>query len=441
MKKKILSTLLCMTMMATMVTGYGVSEVLADDGQELTIMHMWSDDMAEQKVAEAVAVRKAIDSFKEKHPDVKVVEEQISQNAGYESKIKTLAAANELPDVFLALPSMMSMFYDNGQIMDLAPILDEEKEWNESFSNGAFGDYTFGENILGIPRCAIMNHVLYWNEEIFSECGINEFPKNSTDMLEAVKILKSKGYIPMACGNKGKYLLASQIMPGILFKSVDNEWYESVKNYDGGSFENPEVVEAITYLKDLIDAGFFNEDVNSIDELQARELYYAGKAAMYVEGSWSVSGFINDTTQEIRDKTNITVMPPMEGKENLDDQIVTGQGWGFALNADLEENEQDLAIDFLKELTSPEIQAEGVENGLLSVLKDTPYDEKKLDPFYKEFLELYNSKDVRVGCPEVQLSVAYMDASYTGYQELSVGDMTPENLAKSLQEAHESAEW
>ena len=33
-----------------------------------------------------------------------------------------------------------------------------------------------------------------------------------------------------------------------------------------------------------------------------------------------------------------------------------------------------------------------------------------------------------------------MDASYTGYQELSVDAVTPEELAETLQEAHESAE-
>lgn len=441
MKKKVLSGLLALSMVVSMATGLATQDVYASEQPELTIMHMWSDDMAEQNVAEAVAVRHAIDNFKEKHPEIKVVEEQVSQNAGYESKIKTLAAANELPDVFLALPSMMSMFYDNGQVTDLAPILEKDTEWYDSFSDGAFGDYNFGDTILGVPRCAIMNHVLYWNEDIFKKCGIEEFPKNSTEMLNAVKALKDNGYIPMSCGNKGKYLVASQIMPGILFKSADKEWYEKVKNYDGASFEDQEVIEAITYLKDLMDAGLFNEDVNSIDELQARENFYAGKAAMYVEGSWSVSGLISDCPKEIIEHTNITVMPPMDGKEALDSQIVTGQGWGFSLNSELSEEEQGLAIEFLKEITSPEIQAECVENGLLSVLKETPYDKEKLDPFYEEFLELYDSKEIRVGCPEVQLSVDYMDASYTGYQELSVGNITPEELAKSLQEAHANAEW
>ena len=443
MKRRLLSAVLCLFIIASVVTGCGENkskDETSSEKQKLVIMHMWSDELMEQNNAEAIAVHESIERFKEKHPDVEVVEEQVTQNAGYESKIKTLAAANELPDVFAALPSMMSTFYDNGQVMDLAPVLEKDQEWNDSFANGAFGDFTFGDKILGVPRCMIANHVLYWNEDIFKECGIETFPENSEQFLETVKILKSKGYTPLASGNKGKYMIASQVMPGILFKFVDKNWYESVKNYEGGSFEDPEVIEAIEYLKELIDAGMFNDDVNSIDEFQARELYYSGKAAMYIEGSWSVASFISDADQSLRDKTNMTIFPPVKGREDLASQMVTGQGWGFAVNEEISDEKKDLAIEFLKEITSPEIQAEGVENGLLSVLKETPYDESKLDPFYNEFLELYESKEIRVGCPEVQLSVAYMDASYTGYQELSIGSITPEELAKKLQEAHVSAE-
>ena len=81
-----------------------------------------------------------------------------------------------------------------------------------------------------------------------------------------------------------------------------------------------------------------------------------------------------------------------------------------------------------------------MENGLIGVAKDIPYDESKLHPFYLKFLNEVAKYDTVVGCPEVQLSAEYMDASYVGYQELSIGAVTPEDLAQSLQDAHESAQ-
>lgn len=439
MKKRMLSLAMAATLAGMAVSGTTI--YAGEEKETFTIMHYWTDEVVKQGNAEGIAIQEAIENFKEAHPEVNVVVETITQDAGYESKMKTLAAADELPDVFVSLPSMMNTFYDNGQILDLAPILEEDKEWADTFADGAFGDFTFGDTILGVPRCAIANSILFYNTDIFEKCGIKEFPKNTDELMDVVKILKENGYIPFANGNKTQYALASQFMPGLLFKFASNDWYENVKNYEGASFEDEEPLAAINYLKDLMDAGAFNEDLNSIDVDQARQLYYSEQAAMYVEGSWVVASFITDCDDAVKEKTELTIFPTAPGKEDLDSQIVSGQGWGFSVNSEISEEKQNLAIDFLKEITSPEIQAAGVERGLVSVLKDTPYDESKIDPLYNKFLKLYDSKETKVGCPEVQLSTDYMDASYTGYQELSVDAITPEELAATLQEAHESAEW
>lgn len=411
-------------------------ESVADEKITLKIMHYFTE---ESEGADATAMRHSIDNFLADHPNVEIVQETITQAAGYEAKIKTLAAANELPDLFLALPSMMSTFDESGLVMDLSSVLAEDTQWSDSFAEGVFNDYTFDEKVLGVPRFAAVNHVMYWNEEIFAECGLDGFPENQEEFLEAVKSIREHGYTPIACGNKGKAILASQVMPGILFRYVSADWYTNLKNYNGASFTDPDAVAAMDYMQQLVEAGAFNEDLNSLEGAQGRELYYGEKAAMYIEGSWFVNLLITDGGEELVEKTNVTLFPAVTGKEDIANQMVTGQGWGFAVNSNLTDEKKALAIEFLKEVTSPEIQAEGVENGTLSVLKEVPYDESKLHPFYNEFVEMYDSYGVRVGCPEVQLSTAYMDASYTGYQELSIGSISAEELAQTLQDAHEQA--
>ncbi len=446
-RTQILSVVLAAAMVGGMLAGCSGTEKDAKESgaggdsskTTLTIMHMGTDEAIKNGDIESIMMDKAVDNFKSKYPDVELVEEIVSQEAGYETKLKTLAAANELPDLIMALPSMMGSFYENGQIQDLTPVLEANQEWADTFADGMFGDYTFGDHILGVPRCSIVNHVIYYNKDIFAKCGMDSFPANEQEFKEAVKTLKEKGYIPLATGNKGKYAIASQVMPGILMKFNSNEWYEDVKNYNGASFEDESSVEAITYLKELMDLGLFNEDVNSLDPVQVRQMYYDGKAAMYIEGSWSVSNLINEASQEILDNTEITVFPPVKGKEELKGQIVGGQGWGISLREGLAEDQQEAAVNFLKEMSAPEIQTLLIEGGSLATAKEVDYDESKLDPLFVKFLDMYNSYDKIVGCPEVQLSTAYMDASYVGYQEMSIGSLTPEELAAKLQEAHESA--
>ena len=404
----------------------------------LTIMHEASDEAVRNGDVESVMMRTAIDRFREMHPEVEVREEILSQEAGYEIKAKTLAAANELPDLIQLLPSMMESFYQNGELLDLAPILKENQEWYDTFADGMFGDYTFGDTILGIPRCSIVNSFIYYNTEIFRECGYDHFPADTGEFKEAVQAIIDHGYIPMATGNKGKYAVASQIMPGILMKFCSQDWYQKLKAHKA-SFEDPECVEAIRYLKELIDMGFFNVDMNSLEPDQARQYYFDGKAAMYGAGSYSVSNFINGAPEEILSVTDMTLFPAAEGKEELAGQIVRGQGWGMSISSRVTEEQQEAAVSFLKLMSGPEMQKLLLEGGSLATAKEIPCDESGLDPFFAEFLDMCGRYDRIVGCPEVQLSNAYMEASYNGYQELTVGLVSPEELAVKLEAAHKSS--
>lgn len=422
----------------TSATSADVSVATSSERIKLAMLDMKTEEAVKGSV-EGLVYREAVNSFKAENPNLQLEEEVISHEV-YETKVKTLAAANELPDIFEALPSFMKQFYDNDQILDLKPLMAADSEWGSRFPDGSLGDMTFGENVLATPRVAIANHVILWNTEIFKKCGIEKFPANSDEFKVAVKTLKDNGYIPLACGNKGKYLISSQIMPGILFKFASADWYESLKNNKGAKFTDPAPLAAITYLDELMKMGLFNEDVNSIEPQQARALYYDEKAAMCLEGSWVISNFINETTQDIRDKTDITIFPQVADKPELANQIVGGQGWGSVLSSRLKDKPLALACDFLKRLTSPEAQGKLVEGGSLAVVENALYDKSKLDPFFNEFLSMYNSYTTIVGCPEVQLSVDYMDASYTGYQELSIGSITPQQLAEKLQAAQEAAQ-
>lgn len=403
---------------------------------EISIMHYATETDAAVNVESKITLE-AIANFKAANPNITVVEEVVAHDS-YEAKLKTLAAGDQLPDIFTALPTFMPTFYDNGQILDIKPLLEADADWNSRFLKGAHGDYEFGDIILGTPKSGIVNHVLLWNRDIFEKCGIKEFPKNSEEFKAAVITLKENGYIPMSAGNKGKFILASQIMPGILMKFASADWYNNVKQYKA-SFTDPEAVEAITYVDELLKLGLLNDDFNSIEGSQARQMYYDEKAAMYVEGSWVISAVTTDASPEVCEKTNVTIFPTVVGKEDLEGQIVGGQGWGFCLNSKLKDEKLAKSIELLKCLTAPEIQGELVEGGALAVVNNATYDESKLSPLYVKFLEMYKSHPVIVGCPEVQLSTDYMDASYTGYQELSIGQLTPTELAEKLQEAHESA--
>ena len=53
---------------------------------------------------------------------------------------------------------------------------------------------------------------------------------------------------------------------------------------------NPSLVEAMTLFKDLQDSGILADGITGMGLRDARNLFFAEKAAMWMNGSWALSG-------------------------------------------------------------------------------------------------------------------------------------------------------
>ncbi|BBH23070.1 hypothetical protein Back11_44150 [Paenibacillus baekrokdamisoli] len=407
------------------------SEAAPKEKVKLKLYYQYGEDVM---AAEAVNFRDTIKRFQEENPDIDFSAEIISPSI-YMTKIQTLAAANDLPDIFPALPSMQQAFSKNNLIADLTPIFEKDAEWKNGFIPGAFDDQTYAGKIYGVPYESLISTVLYWNKDIFAKSGIDHFPNNLDEFKEAITKLKANGYIPMAMGNKTKDPLASTFMPGLVFRYMDRAWYDSVREGTGAKFTDPEYVKAIDMLGELIKLGIFNKDMNSIDGMQAMQShYYTGKAGMIISGSWMISSMIAQMPKEILDNTEFSTLPPQTSKPELGNIAPGGTGWGYVVNANVTGAKLDAAVKFLKMLTSKEAGEKIINAGSLTAINVTPKDPSKLPPFFVKFLEFRkNVKPAPV--PEIQFSGSYVEASYTSFQEYSVGGLSSAKLAEKLQAA------
>jgi raffinose/stachyose/melibiose transport system substrate-binding protein len=403
----------------------------SDEKIKLTLYHQWTD---EYQLAPAVNLREVIEQFREENPNVDLTVEVIAPST-YTQKIQTFAASDDLPDIFPALPSMQQTFSKNNLIADLTPIFDKDPEWKNGFVPGAFDDQTFAGKIYGVPYESLISTVLYWNKDIFAKSGIDHFPSNLDEFEDAIKKLQDHGYVPIAMGNKTKDPLASTFMPGLVYRYIDRQWYDSVRENKGAAFTDPEYVKAIDKLGELIKLGAFNKDMNSLEATQAiANYYYTGKAAMFVWGSWWVSDMIAGAPKEILDNTELTTLPAQVSKPELGDLAAGGTGWGYVVNSKVTGAKLDAAIKFLKLMTSKQSGEKMLNAGSISAIKADPTDRSKLPPFFLKFLE-FRDNVIPVPVPEIQFSSTYVDASYTGYQDYSTGGITSQKLAEKLQEA------
>jgi len=397
----------------------------------LTFTHMFTNDGS----AISDGFYNALNEYKKAHPNVTIKQEALSHDT-YETKIKTLAAGGELPDVFVIKGSMVDPFYNNGQIAPLNDALASNREWKNSFVEGACDDFQRGDKILGIPIQVQPTSLIFYNREIFKEAGINEFPKDWNEFKDVVKKLRAKGYIPITAGNKGKWLVESCILSTLGDRFTGTDWFVSIRDRKGAKFTDPEFVNALRAIDELVKMKAFNSDINSLDNNQQRTLYYNKKAAMFFEGGWAISLVTNEAPKDVLDATELAIIPPVPGGKGLPNTVSGGAGWAFQINAKLDGSKKNAALALLKALSSDAYSRPMLEKGGFPATKVKNYDESKLSTLAKKYQQL--AKNIKyVPVYDVQLSPGVIEVMNSGLQDMIIGTLTPEKLAQKIQQEYE----
>jgi raffinose/stachyose/melibiose transport system substrate-binding protein len=439
-----LGSLLAMTTLAGCGSGGGQSasqSSSADSAQgssNQTIKLTMEDRLLETSTdGSVIAHRKMIDEFKKEHPNVEISEESL-QDATYKTKIKTLAAGNDLPDVFELLGSDAQMFAENKLIMPLDDILNQDPDWKKGFIPSTLNDFTVNGQLTGAPMQMLSTSLIFYNKAIFDKVGITKFPSTWNEFIAAINTLKEKGYIPIALGNKDKWVAESCILSELGDRFTGTDWFNSIKNHQGAKFTDKPFVDALAALQQLSKIGAFNTDVNSIDNNQQRTLYYNGKAAMFFEGDWAISSLNSEAPQEIKDNTHLAILPTVEGGAGKANVVSGGAAWAFAINANLKGDKLKAAIDLVKKLTGVEEANVAAENNAVAATVPTNYDKSKVAPLFNEYLEMFQKLQLSP-IYDAQLSPAVIETMNNGLQDLLIQGKTPEQLAKEIQDTYEGA--
>lgn len=427
MKRKFL-TVVTLSLVLVMIFGIGVG---AQAKVKLSIMHFHTE---ESKDTDAVTFHEMVKNFKTEHPEIEL-ELEILDLDSYYMKIKTLAAANELPDVFVIRSSMVNTFAQNGLI---EPLNDElaQDDWKDGFVNGAFGDFLRGEEIYGIPYSIGSTSLIYYNKEIFAEAGVKGFPETWEEFKVAIRKINNAGYIPIALGNKGKWVAGSCIISTLADRFTGTNWFYSVLNRDGAKFTDPEFVNALAALQELAQIGAFNPDMNSIDANQQKTLYYNQKAAMFIEGHWAINSIMEQAPESVIKATEISIIPAVPGGKGEQIAMSSGSGMGFQINPALKGEKKEAALNFIKAVTGEEYSSLLIENNGTPVFKTGDYNQSKISRLKNDYMKLAQ-KTKFTPVYDLHLSPSIIEVMNSGMQELLLDIITPEELAERIQTENE----
>lgn len=490
MKKKVVSCLLCAAMVATMVAGCGSSDsadtgadaaadestddaaaddAAADDGADATaddsadaatddgadaaglaytgdleIMH-FSTEEESQGNGGSDGMRTVLKNWNEANADINLVE-TVYANDDYKTQIATLAAADDLPDVFLLQGMNTREWAKQGLVMDLTDEINNSPyaaDYNEAYFT-PFKDADgkiYGFPVLTGGTCT----VVIYDSAAWAAAGYDTFPSTWKEVEEAVPKLKEAGYQEaIAFGNSGQWQMNSCFLSTLGDRFTGPDWYQSMINKDGAKFTDDTFVAALTETQRLFkDTEIFNKDFNAVSNEDAREYYISGDAPAFIGGNWDESyiwATLQESNEELYNNTKFAVLPQPEGATYDENGQNIGLGYAVAINSKLKDDPDKLAaaIDLAEYITGPEFSKYvATKYGLSGLTKVADVDLSGLDQMTQDF---YNWSYVDTTPCEIYdsyLASAVWAVVNQDLQDMVNGDKTPEEVAADAQKAYE----
>lgn len=430
--KPLRQTGLMLLLLSMLLAGCGAgdpkSETANNDRKvKLTIWHNFAGDDLRAR-----AVRGSIEKFAKENPDVELDAQAIPPD-GYRQRLSTVAAGNELPDLFFVYAGSHSAeLYKAGLLQPITEVLENNKEWKDKFFEGAFEPYAFEENeIYSVPLGMSATSILYYNTELFKKHNV-KVPTTWEEMMTAVKAFNEKGITPIALGNKAPWVAQSTIIGSLADRVTGTEWFKNAVAQKGAKFTDPQFVEALGYFKQLVDNKAFQEGANSIDNTQAEQYFVQGNAAMMISGAWTLTNLAASATEEQMKAIDVTVLPSVPGGKGDPNTITGGAGGGLALSKRTEGPAREAALKLLYAVSGPDAQKAIAESNSM-VMYDTEIDQSKVTPLYYKAFNLVKKTGL-TPVYDAYLSAEAAEVINNGLQELMMSGK-PEDIAKKLQDA------
>lgn len=353
MKGKVVSAMLCVSMLATMLAGCSTTTTEeAGESSTGTEAAASSSSTAELKGEgdkeiniliyaqehEKVVYQQLIDEFTQAHKDeIKTVNFEVTTQDEYATKMTAAMTANDMPDIFYIGPESVRSYVDNGYALALDDYVDQEAVdnlWPAIKSAYMYDGTNIGSGSLYCLPKDLSCFAFAYNKDLFDEAGL-EYPDPAKpytydEFIEVCKALTKDtdgdgeidqwgvananafGFTPYVYGNGGRFL---------------NEDYTKVVIAENDAFK-----EAFQFYTDLTLTNQVTPSVEQDTALGGYQRWLDGQIGFYACGTWDVAAFMDDATFPYEwDLCGWPVGPSGDGRSTAWLGTV-----GFAVSADTE---------------------------------------------------------------------------------------------------------
>jgi raffinose/stachyose/melibiose transport system substrate-binding protein len=365
-------------------------------------------------------LKESIDLYKQKSGNT--IEPTLQDTAVVISEFQTASAAKNAPDV---------QFFWNGTyhmesawlgyvepLDDLVPAEEIKASQPTLLSKYQGKTYRMGWYAVGLAWL--------YNKEMFSKAGLNADtpPKTWDEFLNACDKLKSAGFNPIAWGLKDGYMGEWWMGHG-LTQNLDTP-ADAINLFIGQlDWREPKHYEHWGKLGDLWKAGYFNDDMLSLEYTQGIDMFGNSQGAM----TNIVIPFAAKESQLIggSEKIGAMVLPVFGTGKMAGKPIADCQGFGISSQS----QNKEVAADFLRSLHTTE-RVNALWDAAHVLPMDKSFDGNAIeDPLLKQIWSTWVNGDTVDYISDLMPVLFWTDAMFVNSQKIISGEYTAEQAGQN----------
>jgi arabinogalactan oligomer/maltooligosaccharide transport system substrate-binding protein len=356
-------------------------------------------------------VEKMVDSFMENNPDVKITVVS-KDNEVLREDYQTASLAGDAPELLWTLSDHAGPFTRAGLIQPVDELIDLSV-----FVESAVQGTQIDGKTWGIPLTNGNHLMLLYNKDLLKDA-----PKTTDEMIEVAKGLTSEDTY------------------GLVWNQIEPFWLVPWLGGFGGKVFAEDVITPTLNTKAMIDTLQFLYDLKAVHKIMPDEcdyggadtLFKEGKAAMIVNGDWSLADY-KKTLGE--DKLGAAALP-MVSATGLWPAPYTS-GFYLMISAGVDDEELNAILDFAEFVTNLDNQIDQIETlSRIPALKEALASETiQNDPVLKGSADQMTKGTPMPAVMEMRCN---WDSMKPEQNAVMAGKKSPEDAAVAMQKAAES---
>jgi len=381
-------------------------------------------------------VDKSVAAWNKAHPD-QAIKLDFFANDAFKPKIRTAVGAGQGPTFMWSWGGgILKSYVDTGQVLDLSSFLAQNPPVKDRYIPSVLSSGMIDGKTYALPNNNLQPIILYYHKEIFAKAGVSP-PATWDELMALVGTFKAQGIAPFALGGQSKWPNLMWI-EYLLDRIGGPEVFRRIAAHSPGAWSDPAVLEALTRIQQLVDAGGFISGFSSItaDSNADQALLFTGKAAMLLQGSWIYQTLKTGAPDFMKSgKLGFTTFPTVAGGAGDAKNIVGNPSNFWSVSATAPEKQRQAALAYLKDgLLTPADVDTTITDGGVPVLRGI--DAKLAGSADKEFLTLVYR--MATAAPNFQLSwdqalgPVQADALLANLDQIFLKSITPEQFVTTM---------